>query len=318
MSAASGAPPEIGRRSLPPSRALHLRVHEPVGDPVAHAERGRDGASLGRVRRHLAPDAERPVDERPPRPAELREGGVDRPVDLLEDPGHAREQRRPDGRARRRRPRRGRARTRSWHRSGARRGASGGRSCGRAGGRGAVSRPGRRAANASISTDGGRHRVVVAVADQAALGGAGRPGRVDDRVEVVVADGLGRAGRRRPGAWPGALRPPPRARRGRRRGGRRAGAADDRGSRRPCAACASSSQIDEDAARVTRRRAERPRGARRVHRRAHRSDLGEREVDEGPLERRPARGSRRRPPCRSPARAARGRVARPGGRPPPT
>ena len=57
--------------------------------------------------------------------------------------------------------------------------------------------------------DGGRHRVVVAVADHAALRRPGRPGRVDDRVQVVPRRAR-RPPRRGRADWPrrGAARRP--------------------------------------------------------------------------------------------------------------
>src|SRR5207237_10405563 len=74
---------------------LHLRVHEPVGEPVL--ERKAAAQALAALARHAraAPDAERPVRDSAPRAAQLVEVPGDRRVDLLVHARHAGE----DGRA---------------------------------------------------------------------------------------------------------------------------------------------------------------------------------------------------------------------------
>ena len=95
ISTASGAPPETARRRRPPSRCLHLRVHEAVGETVLDREPTRDRAALLAQHAHSPPYVERPVDEPPSDAGGLVERGEDGRVDLLVDARHAREHRWP-------------------------------------------------------------------------------------------------------------------------------------------------------------------------------------------------------------------------------
>src|SRR5205807_3280985 len=62
---------------------LHLRVHEPVGEPMLEREAAAQGLAALSRRARAAPDAERPVHDSAPRAAQLVEAPGDRRVDLL-------------------------------------------------------------------------------------------------------------------------------------------------------------------------------------------------------------------------------------------
>ena len=182
--------PSPGMRSRPPkgSRTL-LKTSlsarrcfraEPAGHRLAGALEPAD----------LTPDRERPVEQALLGACRRVEAGDDRGVDLLVHAGHARQERRPHlwerlgdtervGEERDREPDVGtqqehqppvvvREREVEQH---------------------DVVRPVVRRLHL---VDDGRHLEVVAVREHAALGRAGRPGRVDDRVEVVLGDARGR------------------------------------------------------------------------------------------------------------------------------
>ena len=195
-------------------------------------------------------------------------------------------------------------------------GASAARSCARAGGRAASGRRRARSAGRWSITDD--HRVVVAMADHAALRRPGRARRVDEREEVVLADRGDRVVERGRVLRLEDARPPPRAPAGRRTSARAGAAGSDPRSASTFAACAASSQstpTDSEWSRmyaVVLRRAVRRRPARRRRRPGRaRSRTATTRASSG-------RGSRTPRPCGHRARAGRSRGSRRARRPRPS
>ena len=79
---------------------LDLRVDEPVGEAVLERQPARDRLAALAQLAHAPSDAERPVEQPPPRPVHLLELGQHGRVHLLVEPRHARQQRRAHGRHR--------------------------------------------------------------------------------------------------------------------------------------------------------------------------------------------------------------------------
>ena len=269
-----------------PSEALlHLRVDEPVGQAVLEGER-RPAAelpccrsALSRLPTRIAHSIRRRLDAR-----RLGERRRDCGMHLLVHAGHAREDRRPHLR----------------HRPGDV------QRVGQEGDRVAQVRPGEvhqptevvrereveehdvaRAARVREAVSGRDHRVVVPVADHAALRRARRSGRVDEREQVLLVDRGDCLRRARPGFASAVLAA---LLFERRQVGEREHVAEP-WERRPAAStfarCASSSQRTptasewlEDVVHVVRRRV-------RVDRGPDRADVREREVEQRPLERVP-------------------------------
>ena len=185
ISRASGAPPEIGTRSRPPSALAHLREHEPVGDLVAQREPARDGLSGAFEPADLTSDRKRPVDQPPLRARRLVEARLHGRIDLLVHAGDAREHGRADLEHRLADAQRvGQERDREAHV-----------------GAGQEHQPPEVVREREIEehqvvvavvvlhrVDDARHRVVVAVAEHAALRRPGRPRGVDDGVQVLLVD----------------------------------------------------------------------------------------------------------------------------------
>ena len=67
ISLASGAPPEIAEPQPAAEPVLDLRVDEPVGEAVLEREPARDRLAALAQLAHPPPDAERPVEQPPPR-----------------------------------------------------------------------------------------------------------------------------------------------------------------------------------------------------------------------------------------------------------
>ena len=152
---------------------------------MLHREAERQRPALLAQGALAAPDAERPVDEAPLDAGRLGEGRRDRRVDLLVDARHARQDRRPHlghragdvegiGQERDRVPD---VRPREVHQPAE-----------VVGERQVEEHHVARRAVVGEVVDGRDHRVVVAVADHAALGRPGRPRRVDVREEIVLVD----------------------------------------------------------------------------------------------------------------------------------
>ena len=178
---------------------LHLRVDEPVGDPVLERERRGSGSPRAAQALTAAPDARAPS-----RPASAWRRSPRRTSRVT-----------PRGPSRTRAARSGSSVGRTARQRVARRAYGSGqnaivkpdvgagqvhaaaRSCARAAGRAASVVLGARGPRARRRR---RHGVVVAVADHAALRRAGRPGGVDVREEVVLARPRPPPRRARPGA----------------------------------------------------------------------------------------------------------------------
>jgi hypothetical protein len=170
---------------------LDLRVDEPVGNAVLQRQSAGNRLAALAQHAHAPPHVERPVEQPPPRPVDLLELRQHRRVHLLEEPRHARQQRRPHRR----------------HRLGD------AQRIGAEGGREALVRSQQVHQPAEVvrqreveqhhvvaerelrhAVDARGHLVVVAVADHAGLRWAGRARRVDEGENVLLADlslGLG-------------------------------------------------------------------------------------------------------------------------------
>ena len=266
-----------GDAQAPAELVLHLRVDELVRDPVLARQARGSGSS-----RSLYGIASRPTFSaqsirRRRKPDGRVELSLDARVHLLVQRAARSAGPSAAPSAARRQSRRGRRGTRSCSPRTHRAGRGGDRSCARAGGTGAAG-PGR--GELLERVDRRRHLVVVAVADHAGLRRAGRPGRVDEGEEVVLADLALRLGERVRVLLAVARGRAPRARRAlqrehvRERGDaiRRAARRGRRRSPRRGRAC----------------RPQSPARARRVDRRGDCADPGECEVDEHPFE--PRRG----------------------------
>ena len=174
------------RSAQPPAEPfLHLRVDEPVGDSVFQGKAARDRFAALPTVAHLLADFEGPVDQAPPDARGGGEVGGHRRMNLLEHTRHRREDRRPNlrhdvpdpPRVGQERDRESKVRAEQVHQSPE-----------VVGERQVEQHDVRRDEEGLDLVDRPDHVVVVAVQDHAALRRAGRPRRVDQREEVVVAD----------------------------------------------------------------------------------------------------------------------------------
>ena len=174
------------RGAEPPAQALlDLRVDEPVCDAVFERQEPRDGLAPLAQEAHLPAHVERPVDQSALDACCGREVRGDRGVHLLQHARHGREDRRPHlrhhladaARVGQERDRVAEVRAQQVHEPPE-------VVCERQVEEQDVARE----EEVLDLVDPSDHLVVVPVEDHAGLGRAGRPGRVDEREEVVVAD----------------------------------------------------------------------------------------------------------------------------------
>ena len=89
-----GRPTRDGEAQAAAEPGFHLPEDEPLGERRLGGEARWETLSRLTVRPSPSPDAERPVDQAPTRAGRLGEGGGDARPHLLEQPGHARQDRR--------------------------------------------------------------------------------------------------------------------------------------------------------------------------------------------------------------------------------